>query len=237
MVIWIDPLDGTKGFSEGHTDHVSTMIGVSIGGQSKIGIVSKPFHHQQGALTFLGTLETGLLKAKEYDNGNYFVDVPAFPSVCSDKKGIRGVVCGSLNPNQNQTPMEDVIKMTLPKSVCRVPGSGNKFVHLVDAKSDYYCNLVPGMKYWDTCASDAILQGRLGVLLNAQDKPLNYDTDLTSYTVQEGIIASRGFEFHEMIKGRVEQAANMPFEQVHSMIVEDAQQRKQAKASPLNLVM
>jgi len=30
MVIWIDPLDGTKGFTEGHLHHITSLIGVSI---------------------------------------------------------------------------------------------------------------------------------------------------------------------------------------------------------------
>ena len=30
MVIWIDPLDGTKGFIEGHLHHITSLIGVSI---------------------------------------------------------------------------------------------------------------------------------------------------------------------------------------------------------------
>lgn len=30
MVIWIDPLDGTQGFVEGHLNHVTSMIGLSI---------------------------------------------------------------------------------------------------------------------------------------------------------------------------------------------------------------
>ena len=31
MVIWIDPLDGTQGFIEGHLNHIPSMIGLAIG--------------------------------------------------------------------------------------------------------------------------------------------------------------------------------------------------------------
>lgn len=30
MVIWIDPLDGTKGFTEGHLHHITSLIGVAV---------------------------------------------------------------------------------------------------------------------------------------------------------------------------------------------------------------
>lgn len=62
MVIWIDPLDGTKGFTEGHLNHITSMIGVTINGRPRIGIIHKPFHKQnlrQGR-TFFGTPECGV---------------------------------------------------------------------------------------------------------------------------------------------------------------------------------
>lgn len=46
MVIWIDPLDGTKGFTEGHLHHITCMIGVSINMKPKIGIIHKPFYNE-----------------------------------------------------------------------------------------------------------------------------------------------------------------------------------------------
>ncbi len=57
MVIWIDPLDGTKGFTEGHLHHITSMIGVSVNKRPRIGIIHKPFynqHYQQGR-TYFGT--------------------------------------------------------------------------------------------------------------------------------------------------------------------------------------
>ena len=54
-----------------------------------------------------------------------------------------------------------------PLKLERVAGSGNKYVHMVDNKSDYYLNLVPGMKTWDLCGSEAILSSRLGIVTDA----------------------------------------------------------------------
>jgi 3'(2'), 5'-bisphosphate nucleotidase len=62
MVIWIDPLDGTKGFTEGHLNHITSMIGVSIEGRPRIGIIHKLFYKQalrQGR-TYFGTPECGI---------------------------------------------------------------------------------------------------------------------------------------------------------------------------------
>lgn len=54
-----------------------------------------------------------------------------------------------------------------PVCVARVAGAGNKAVYLLDQKSDYYLNLVPGFKYWDMCASEALMLARMGVVTDA----------------------------------------------------------------------
>lgn len=70
--------------------------------------------------------------------------------------------------------MAEVINILNPERVERVAGAGNKFLHLVDDLSDYYINLVPGLKCWDMCASEAIINSRLGFVTDANLKPLQY---------------------------------------------------------------
>jgi len=43
LTFWIDPLDGSKGLVEGHTEHLTTIIGVCIKNRPILGIVHKPF--------------------------------------------------------------------------------------------------------------------------------------------------------------------------------------------------
>jgi 3'(2'), 5'-bisphosphate nucleotidase len=42
-VVWVDPLDGTSDFVAGNLTAVTVLIGVSIKGVSRIGIVHNPF--------------------------------------------------------------------------------------------------------------------------------------------------------------------------------------------------
>lgn len=62
MVIWIDPLDGTKGFTEGHTHHITSLIGVAVNKRPRMGIIHKPFYNKQYGFgrTFFGTPECGI---------------------------------------------------------------------------------------------------------------------------------------------------------------------------------
>lgn len=44
VAFWIDPIDGSKGLAEGHTGHVTSLIGVTVKGRPKFGIVHKPYN-------------------------------------------------------------------------------------------------------------------------------------------------------------------------------------------------
>ena len=63
--------------------------------------------------------------------------------------------------------MDSIIDAINPINVARVAGSGNKFIYLLDQKAEYYINLVPGFKYWDMCASEALMQARMGIVTDA----------------------------------------------------------------------
>ena len=48
--------------------------------------------------------------------------------------------------------MNRLLDSVNPRKIERVAGSGNKFIHMAEEKSDYYLNFVPGFKNWDMCA-------------------------------------------------------------------------------------
>jgi 3'-phosphoadenosine 5'-phosphosulfate (PAPS) 3'-phosphatase len=63
LTIWIDPLDGSKGFTEGHLHHITCIIGVSIKNRPRLGIVHKPFStnpYPGCGRTYVGLPESGL---------------------------------------------------------------------------------------------------------------------------------------------------------------------------------
>ena len=86
--------------------------------------------------------------------------------------------------------MNKIISSLRPSTIERVAGSGNKFIHLAEEKSDYYLNFVPGFKYWDMCASEALITSRFGIVTDAKQRPLEYLRDTNSFTIKSGIIAA-----------------------------------------------
>jgi 3'-phosphoadenosine 5'-phosphosulfate (PAPS) 3'-phosphatase len=60
-VVWIDPLDGTSDFVKGNLPAVTVLIGLSLNGYSRLGIVHSPFNDENPDLgkTIFATLEHG----------------------------------------------------------------------------------------------------------------------------------------------------------------------------------
>ena len=71
MVIWIDPLDGTQGFIQGHLNHITSMIGLAIGNRPRAGIIHKPFYNQSIHMqrTYFGTPECGVFIKDTFPTG------------------------------------------------------------------------------------------------------------------------------------------------------------------------
>ena len=69
MTVWIDPLDGTKEFTEGYLDHVTVLVGIAIGKDAIGGVIHQPFWNYQNqdkdkilGRTFHGVVGAGNLK-------------------------------------------------------------------------------------------------------------------------------------------------------------------------------
>lgn len=76
---------------------------------------------------------------------------------------------------------------------------------MLDKKADLYVNLVPGFKYWDLCAGEALMSSMMGVVCDANHKPLEYDHTASDYTIREGIIISKNKKVFDTAIERLEQ--------------------------------
>ena len=87
--------------------------------------------------------------------------------------------------NAHAGKMNELIDAITPAYVGRVAGSGNKIVYMLDQMADAYINLIPGFKYWDMCASEALIEAKMGICVQANGEPLIYDHTDTKhgYTV------------------------------------------------------
>ena len=105
---------------------------------------------------------------------------------------------------EQQNMMERVFEDLMPLKVNRVKGPGNKFLHLANERSDFFLNLVPGYSMWDLCASEAIFASRGGVLTDARQKPLFYDSTRRGFGLFNGVVAARDASTYLRAKGMYE---------------------------------
>jgi 3'-phosphoadenosine 5'-phosphosulfate (PAPS) 3'-phosphatase len=98
--------------------------------------------------------------------------------------------------------MNELLEAIDPINVGRVAGSGNKIVYMLDSMADYYINLVPGFKYWDMCASEALIEAKMGICVNANGGPFIYDHNKTDYTVDGGIIIAKNMKVYDIVRNR-----------------------------------
>ena len=49
LTVWVDPLDGTKEFTQGLLDHVTVLVGIAVGSEAVAGVIHQPYYNYQAA--------------------------------------------------------------------------------------------------------------------------------------------------------------------------------------------
>ncbi|XP_033859436.1 3'(2'),5'-bisphosphate nucleotidase 1 [Acipenser ruthenus] len=183
LVVWVDPLDGTKEYTEGLLDHVTVLIGIAYDGKAIAGVINQPFHNYElGPSASLGRTLWGIL------------GVGSFGFELREVADGRRIVT-TTRSHSNQLVTECVNAME-PHQVIRVGGAGNKIIQLIEGKASAYVFASPGCKKWDTCAPEAILHAVGGKLTDMHGKPYRYHKDV-KHMNSAGVLATlRDFEFY-----------------------------------------
>jgi len=122
-------------------------------------------------------------------------------------------IVGSMNSNQES--MNQIFKALNPQHVARIAGAGNKIVYLLDQKADFYVNLIPGFKYWDMCASEALISSMMGVVCDANHKPLIYDHTAKDFTIDQGIVIAKNKKIFDVVHERLIQSSGHDLSYFH----------------------
>ena len=208
-VVWIDPLDGTSDFVKGNLPAVTVLIGLSINGSSRIGVVHSPFSEADTSKgqTLFGTIEQGLFRV-DYDESN--TDIAAYrnrpitylepfnhQAVAADDH--KFVVAASLSHFSAQ--MKEIIETIHPVEIKRIGGAGNKCANVALGTVDTYMHPSPGLKFWDLCASEILVKAMGGIATNLKEERLTYH--LGANVNLAGLILSRSPSHHSLIVRRL----------------------------------
>mmetsp|Transcript_30009 Transcript_30009/g.29256 ORF Transcript_30009/g.29256 Transcript_30009/m.29256 type:complete len:232 (-) Transcript_30009:5-700(-) len=183
-VVWIDPLDGTSDFAKGNLSAVTVLIGVSINGYSRIGVIHSPFTNEdeRKGRTLFGTMEHGVYRLyfdEELSEEQLAVRVPGYMKPFDHFEQIPPThsisVAASLT---HMTPeMQQIIATIAPVEIKRYGGAGNKCFNVIYGRVDSYLHPDHGLKFWDLCAPETLIKAMGGYATDINEKRLVYSLD------------------------------------------------------------
>ncbi|XP_061668417.1 3'(2'),5'-bisphosphate nucleotidase 1 [Syngnathoides biaculeatus] len=191
LVVWVDPVDGTKEYTEGLLDNVTVLIGIAYAGRAIAGVVNQPFYNYQlGPGAHLGRTMWGMLGLGAF--GFQLQEVP------DDKRIV------TTSRSHSNKLVTDCVSAMEPHEVIRVGGAGNKIIQLIEGKASAYVFASPGTKKWDTCAPEVLLHCVGGKLTDMHNNPYRYDANVKRMN-SGGVLAT--LRNHEYYISRVPQSA------------------------------
>ena len=167
VLVWIDPLDATKEYSEKLLNYVTTMVCVTVQGKPVIGVVHKPF--------------TGETFWAWSGHGHNFKHVPK----TSDQRAPIITVSRSHAGDVNETATAafgDKI------NVISAGGAGYKVIELAMGRVDAYLHRTK-IKKWDVCAGNAILTALNGKMTNLKGELIHYG-NAQDAAIVDGVLAT-----------------------------------------------
>jgi len=171
IVVWVDPLDGTKEFTEGHVTHVTILIGVSAKGKAIGGVIHQPFGFTNGR-TLWGVPGLGMFGT----------------TVASVAPGRRIITTTKSHSTQL---VQDAIAALSPDQVIRTGGAGYKVLQVIEGEADAYVFATPGTKKWDSCAPEAVLRACGGTITDICNELVDYsDTNPKHHMNWTGLLAT-----------------------------------------------
>ncbi|KAM9779437.1 3'(2'),5'-bisphosphate nucleotidase 1 isoform 1-T2 [Syngnathus typhle] len=190
LVVWVDPVDGTKEYTEGLLDNVTVLIGIAYAGRAIAGVINQPFYNYQlGPGARLGRTMWAMLGLGAF--GFQLQEVP-------DNKRIV-----TTTRSHSSKLITDCVNAMEPHEVLRVGGAGNKIIKLIEGKASAYVFASPGTKKWDTCAPEVLLHCVGGKLTDVHNNPYRYDADVKRVN-SGGVLAT--LRNHEDYVSRVPQS-------------------------------
>lgn len=183
LFVWVDPLDGTKEYTQGAdvAHEVTVLIGISHNGKPIAGVVNQPFF-QENSGTDLGRVLWGIVGLGAFDLKSGKLSAPK-------REGDQRIIVTT------RSHITDIVRRDLSNfpntKLLQAGGAGYKVIAVVDGKADCYLYPRDGTKRWDTCAPEAILRSLNGTLTDIYGNDYSYANNENT-TVQNcyGLIAS-----------------------------------------------
>ena len=174
VIVYVDPLDGTREFVEGRLDKVQSLVGVAVRGRPAGGAVGRPFSDEGVVFALRGS--AGGLRA------------------AADRGGVV-VVSGDSDDALLAVALDAAAAAGATRAVAGA--TGHKLLAVAEGRADLAV-LHRKTCSWDTCAGDPVLASVGGKVTDYFGAPLVYGGDASNAL---GVVASspRGAAAHDAV--------------------------------------
>ncbi len=175
-VFFVDPIDGTREFVDGRGEF-AVMIGLAVDGRAAAGVVALP--------------AVGLLLAGR-------VGTRALAETTAGQRRLVGV-SGVTRFDQATMVASRSHRPPIVGPLCRRLGIPSvqpcgsvavKVARLLTGTADLYVHSGPGLKLWDSCAPEAVLEAGGGRLSDLEGRPIGYAAG--GLHLSGGLVATNG---------------------------------------------
>jgi 3'-phosphoadenosine 5'-phosphosulfate (PAPS) 3'-phosphatase len=197
VCVWVDPLDGTKEFTQERFEFVSVLVGVTLRGRPVAGVIAEPYYRYYfpgpdgaaPATSPAGDPSRVLWGCALPGVGAHVLGEPGWRA---GRGGAgRGVVITSRSRTAGRTleALERLQARGVATAALQAGGAGHKMARVIDGAADVWLMPIAGTSKWDTCAGEAVLAAAGGAVADAAGGALRYDPD-GSMLNSEGVIAA-----------------------------------------------
>ena len=203
VTVVVDPLDGTKAYTEGDYGPVSVLIAIVLDGIPCFGVICKPFGYP-GYTTILDTqcvaIYGGSLLGTVYTAGGTICSLKPLVSTTNGSSLPRAVISSSKSKGVVQQVVTHLGSMgIIDPEPLMVTGAGEKSLRVILRANNeglwFYPK--PGTSLWDVAASDAILRSIGGKLTDGNGKDIDYNRSRENAKNMNGIVACYDKSMHE----------------------------------------
>jgi len=190
MTVWVDPLDGTAEYTQGLLDHVTVLIGLSVGSQAVAGVIHQPYWNYKSEGGELGRTFYGLIGGGV--RGLNPVKPPEGKSIVTTTR------------SHGTGLVQQALDILQPDTVLKVGGAGHKVMLLMEGEAHAYVFPSPGCKKWDTCGPEAILHAMGGKLTDMSGNTYQYHSQV-EHRNMEGVLATAISDQHQTYLEKIPQ--------------------------------
>ncbi|TMW55701.1 hypothetical protein Poli38472_010583 [Pythium oligandrum] len=188
LVVWIDPLDGTKKFAEKKYDEVSVLLGIAYHRRPIAGVMHLPFHGDHG-VTYWGGKGIGLFRSTHVEGvcGDAVHELQTKPAVLHPSRPLH--ITTSTTPCPR---VEEALRRLTPKHIKTGGATGTMVLSVITGESDAFFRFRNATKRWDICAVEPLINAFGGAIVDKHGRVYEYDPNGhdNEYDNEHGLLAT-----------------------------------------------